>query len=38
MTKQQLKDCCEAEFENIDVVVSELFSVVEVKKFLCSCI
>lgn len=32
MTKQQLKDCCEAEFENIDVVVSELFSIVEVKK------
>jgi len=29
MTSQQLKEYCEAEFENIDTVVSDLFSVVK---------
>lgn len=29
MTRQQLKEYCEAEFENIDSVISELFSVVK---------
>lgn len=29
MTDQQLKEYCEAEFENIDTVVSDLFSVVK---------
>ena len=29
MTDQQLKEYCEAEFENIDTVASELFSVVK---------
>lgn len=32
MTRQQLKEYCEAEFENINVVVSELFSVVKAKE------
>lgn len=32
MTRQQLKEYCEAEFENIDAVVSELFSVVKTEK------
>lgn len=32
MIKQQLKEYCEAEFENIDTVVSELFSVVSAGK------
>lgn len=32
MTSQQLKEYCEAEFENIDRVVSELFSVVNAKE------
>ncbi len=31
MTDQQLKDYCEAEFENIDKVVMELVSVVKEK-------
>ena len=29
MTEQQLKDYCEAEFENIDTVLSEIFSVIK---------
>ncbi len=29
MTEQQLKEYCEAEFENIDAVVSDLFSVIK---------
>ncbi len=29
MTEQQLKEYCEAEFENIDTVVSDLFSVIK---------
>ena len=29
MTDQQLKEYCEAEFENIDTVVVDLFSVVK---------
>ena len=32
MTKHQLKEYCEAEFENIDAVTSELFSVVKTEK------
>ncbi len=32
MTKQQLKEYCDAEFENIDAVVSELFLVVRADK------
>ncbi len=32
MTSQQLKEYCEAEFENISAVTSELFSVVEAGK------
>lgn len=32
MTSQQLKEYCEAEFENINTVTSELFSVVEAGK------
>ena len=32
MTKEQLKKYCEAEFENIDAVVSEVFSVVQPNK------
>lgn len=32
MTRQQLKEYCEAEVENIDVIVSELFNVVETKE------
>ncbi len=32
MTKQQIKEYCEAEFENIDAVVFELFSVVKTEK------
>lgn len=32
MTKQQLEEYCEAEFENIDVVMSDLFSVVNTEK------
>lgn len=32
MTKRQLKEYCEAEFENIDFVTSELLSVVKSKK------
>ena len=32
MTKQQLKDYCDAEFENIDAVVYELFLVVQPDK------
>lgn len=31
MTRQQLKEYCEAEFENIDAVISELFSVIDAK-------
>ncbi|MEW6327029.1 MAG: hypothetical protein AB1487_05470 [Thermodesulfobacteriota bacterium] len=29
MTSQRLKDCCEAEFENIDTVISELSSILK---------
>ena len=32
MESHQLKEYCEAEFENIDAVVSELFSVVKAKE------
>ncbi len=32
MIKHQLKEYCEAEFENIDAVTSELFSVVKTEK------
>jgi vacuolar-type H+-ATPase subunit D/Vma8 len=32
MLKHQLKEYCEAEFENIDTVVCELFSVVKTEK------
>ncbi len=32
MTDQQLKEYCEAEFENIDAVASELFAVIEGNK------
>lgn len=32
MVSQRLKEYCEAEFENIDTVVSELFFVVRPKK------
>jgi uncharacterized protein YutE (UPF0331/DUF86 family) len=32
MTSQQLKEYCDAEFENIDVVMSDLFSVVNAEK------
>lgn len=32
MTKKQLKEYCKAEFENIDSVLSELFSVIKDKK------
>lgn len=32
MKNHQLKEYCEAEFENIDTVVSELFSIVKAKK------
>jgi len=32
MTKHQLKEYCEAEFENIDAVTSELFSVIKTEK------
>jgi len=32
MTKDQLKEYCEAEFENINTVVNELFSVCKTKK------
>lgn len=32
MKRQQLKEYCEAEFENIDAVVSELFSFVSTEK------
>ncbi|MEW6096945.1 MAG: hypothetical protein AB1567_10565 [bacterium] len=32
MTKQQIKEYCEAEFENIDIVISELSSMVQTKK------
>ena len=28
MTKQQLREYCEAEFENIDAIISEIFIVV----------
>jgi hypothetical protein len=32
MPKHQLKEYCEAEFENIDIVVFELFSIVKTAK------
>ena len=32
MPKHQLKEYCEAEFENIDTVVFELFSIVKTAK------
>lgn len=32
MTRQQLKEYCDAEFENIDIVISDLFSVVKAEK------
>lgn len=32
MTKSQIREYCEAEFENIDAVVSELFSIVTAEK------
>ena len=32
MTGQQLKEYCEAEFENIDAVIGELFSVVKTSR------
>lgn len=33
MTGQQLREYCEAEFENIDAVISELFSVVKTEGY-----
>ncbi len=32
MTGKQLKEYCEAEFENIDIVMSELFSVIKTER------
>jgi hypothetical protein len=32
MTNQQLKEYCEAEFENIGIVINELFNVVRPQK------
>ncbi|MBU0765595.1 MAG: hypothetical protein KJ607_12240 [Bacteroidetes bacterium] len=32
MTKQQLKEYCEAEFENIDIVLSEFYTVINTEK------
>ncbi len=32
MTDQQLKEYCEAEFENIDTVVSDLFFIAQKNK------